>query len=79
MFKKSRPIPIWTDQHGKHYYSFEEIGDAHLLNIVWRLERKGIPVPREFYKELDRRGLDWDEEPIRELDPCFNLEDMQLA
>jgi hypothetical protein len=55
-----KAIPIWTDARGSHYFHFSEIGDEHMLNIVLRLEDAGIPVPKRFYQELNKRGIDWD-------------------
>ena len=55
-FRKDR-IPIWTNKSGDHIYSFKDINDSYLVNIICRLERGGIPVPVPFYKELSRRGL----------------------
>lgn len=54
--RKNR-IPIWTNKEGDHIYSFKDINDSYLVNIICRLERKGIPVPVPFYKELSRRGM----------------------
>ncbi len=61
---KKEKLPIWVDINGNSFYSFADIDDGHLLNIIRYKNPANLLWPAlgedyaDFYREAINRGFE---------------------